>query len=367
VTAGVSDGGTLSYQWYSNTTESVSGGTLLPEISDTLTVPIDTLGKVYYYVVITNTNNGVNGERTASITSDVATVTVAIFATANFYENGTTHSISAVLAEDINLPAPAPIIGYTFDGWYIDNDGSEETSPYELNADTNFYAKWTPNDPSATPTVKAVFYDDYIEVPGISIEEYPVNYITLPTTVTRNRYTFTGWKVGVAAASPIYQITANTDFNSDFELDEPYTEITTKEQLAAIASSLSATTFSLSYKLMNPIDLEGVDFTPIGNYMRKFSGVFEGNGHTIKGLAVNYGGYAGLFGNIAGGARIANLTVEITGAGIRGTATGGIAGYADGTNAGSPVKIVNAHVRVKEGESATINGICNVINYYNLI
>ena len=31
---------------------------------------------VYYYVVVTNTNNNVNGEKTASVTSDKAKVTV---------------------------------------------------------------------------------------------------------------------------------------------------------------------------------------------------------------------------------------------------------------------------------------------------
>ncbi|GHV67419.1 hypothetical protein FACS1894199_12870 [Bacteroidia bacterium] len=77
VTATVSDVGTLSYQWYSNTTNSNTGGTAVSgETSPTYSAPTTTAGTLYYYVVVTNTNNSVNGTKTATTTSDVATVTV---------------------------------------------------------------------------------------------------------------------------------------------------------------------------------------------------------------------------------------------------------------------------------------------------
>ena len=74
VTANVSDGGTLSYQWYSNTTDSSSGGTKLDgETGAAYTPPTHTAGTAYYYCVVTNTLNG----RTASTATAAAKVEVA--------------------------------------------------------------------------------------------------------------------------------------------------------------------------------------------------------------------------------------------------------------------------------------------------
>jgi hypothetical protein len=73
----VSDGGTLSYQWYSNTTNSTSGGSAIGGATNaSYAAPTNSVGTKYYYVVVTNTNNGVNGERTATGTSNVAGVNV---------------------------------------------------------------------------------------------------------------------------------------------------------------------------------------------------------------------------------------------------------------------------------------------------
>jgi hypothetical protein len=75
------DGGTLSYQWYENTSNSATGGFIIPGKTDaTLTLSktnYDDNGNYYFYVVVTNTNNGVNGNKTAITTSNVATVTVS--------------------------------------------------------------------------------------------------------------------------------------------------------------------------------------------------------------------------------------------------------------------------------------------------
>ena len=76
VTANITDGGTLSYQWYRNTTASTTGGTIVGTNSNSFQPPTDTLETVYYYVVVTNTNNNVNGVTIASATSDVVAVEV---------------------------------------------------------------------------------------------------------------------------------------------------------------------------------------------------------------------------------------------------------------------------------------------------
>lgn len=56
VEASVSDGGTLSYQWYSNNVDSNGGGTALEgETGASFTPSTTEPGTIYYYVVITNT------------------------------------------------------------------------------------------------------------------------------------------------------------------------------------------------------------------------------------------------------------------------------------------------------------------------
>ena len=73
VAASVSDGGTLSYKWYVNTTDSTTGGTAV-EGGTSATCPVSTAaaGTSYYYCEVTNTLNNT----TASVKSQTAAVTI---------------------------------------------------------------------------------------------------------------------------------------------------------------------------------------------------------------------------------------------------------------------------------------------------
>ena len=70
VSAASPDGGTLSYQWYREGS-AISGATNAVYTPDT-----GTAGTHVYYAVVTNTNNGVTGTKTAVRQSSSATVTV---------------------------------------------------------------------------------------------------------------------------------------------------------------------------------------------------------------------------------------------------------------------------------------------------
>ncbi|WP_240377199.1 hypothetical protein [Bacillus piscicola] len=68
------------------------------------------------------------------------------------------------------------------------------------------------------------------------------------------------------------------------------------------------------YRLMNDLDLSGVDWEPIGSYRNEFEGVLDGNGHVIKNLKIdttNMDSFSdvGLFG-IVRSAEIRNLIIE---------------------------------------------------------
>ncbi len=70
VTATVTEGATLEYQWYSNTTDSNVDGTIIAdETNATYSVPTDAADTYYYYCVVSATD-------ATSVTSDVATVIV---------------------------------------------------------------------------------------------------------------------------------------------------------------------------------------------------------------------------------------------------------------------------------------------------
>ena len=69
--------GVLSYQWYVG--DSADGPfTAIPAATETLYMPDTSVAGVkYYYVVVTNTNTSVSGEKTASVQSSIASVTVS--------------------------------------------------------------------------------------------------------------------------------------------------------------------------------------------------------------------------------------------------------------------------------------------------
>ncbi|WP_143106614.1 S-layer homology domain-containing protein [Cohnella sp. OV330] len=76
--ATISDAGTLGYQWYSNGTDSNSGGTpIAGATGDTYTPPTGAVGTKYYYAVAVNTNNDLTGASKAYAASQAAAVTVS--------------------------------------------------------------------------------------------------------------------------------------------------------------------------------------------------------------------------------------------------------------------------------------------------
>ena len=74
-------------------------------------------------------------------------------------------------------------------------------------------------------------------------------------------------------------------------------------------------------------------FSPIGNYSSRFTGVFNGLGHTISGLTINRPSqtYVGLFGYVGSGGAISN--VGLLGGSVSGNngVIGGLVGWNDGT------------------------------------
>lgn len=69
--------GDLSYQWYSNTTDSNSGGsTISGATNSSYSPPTADAGTTYYYCVVTNTDDTATGNTTATVSSNAAEVVV---------------------------------------------------------------------------------------------------------------------------------------------------------------------------------------------------------------------------------------------------------------------------------------------------
>jgi uncharacterized repeat protein (TIGR02543 family) len=121
--------------------------------------------------------------------------------------NGDEIATQLVLAGDsMTLPTPEKS-GYTFDGW---SDGTGTyTGTYTPTGDITLYAQWTKN---TTPTPQPTKYDlvySYNDGTGKTVTEKHEQgeSVTLPSDLTREGYTFTGWNTaedgtGETAESP---------------------------------------------------------------------------------------------------------------------------------------------------------------------
>ena len=135
-------------------------------------------------------------------------------------------------------------------------------------------------------------------------------------------YTYT---VSLAAAKGLgYTIESNGSYT-----------VTSADGLMNIAKLVNGGKTDINITLDKDIDLTGKEWTPIGTgYSNKYTGTFDGGGHTIKGLTVTTNDqFVGLFGSIGYAGTVKNVMMEdvqITSNRSSGFA-GGVAGYSDGT------------------------------------
>jgi hypothetical protein len=130
VTAGVSDGGALSYQWYSNSSASAADGTIVSgAAAASYSPPTDKAGAFHFFVEITNTihDNGDGGVKTASARSDAATLTVKERVNA---QTPVITSQPADAAVTVNAPHTLSVTAGVSDGgalsyqWYSNSNAS---------------------------------------------------------------------------------------------------------------------------------------------------------------------------------------------------------------------------------------------------
>ena len=143
----------------------------------------------------------------------------------------------------------------------------------------------------------------------------------------------TDWQAGGEYTYTV-SLAAAKDLGYTIESNGSYT-VTSADGLMNIAKLVNEGKSDINITLDTDIDLTGKDWTPIGTgYSNKYTGTFDGGGHTIKGLTVTTNDqFVGLFGSIGYAGTVKNVMMEdvqITSNRSSGFA-GGVAGYSDGT------------------------------------
>ncbi len=145
---------------------------------------------------------------------------------------------------------------------------------------------------------------------------------------------------------------------SESEIDESYVKIYTAEELKNISKNKN-------YILMNDIDLDGAEWTPISpmkdnldwKLQQCFAGIFDGNGYKISNFKITSPSYAnGLFGYISGEIRnlgVTDFNINYTVVGHE-TAAGGIVGMNNGKIFGC---YAIGQINVCSGSNAYIGGL----------
>ena len=145
----------------------------------------------------------------------------------------------------------------------------------------------------------------------------------------------TDWQAGGEYTYTV-SLAAAKDLGYTIESDGTYT-VTSADGLMNVAELVNGGKTDINITLDKDIDLTGKEWTPIGTgYSNKYTGTFDGGGHTIKGLTVTTNDqFVGLFGYLDKAGTVKNVVME----GIQITSnhvlmsgnTGGVVGYSWGT------------------------------------
>ncbi len=199
VTASVSDGGTLSYQWYSSTVNETTSGTAVSGVIDsgktesTYTPPTTAEGTTYYYCVVTNTK----GQKSATAVSNTAEIVVSPAApteyTITFDGNGgTSPAPQTTTGKKLTSLPTSNRSDYSFNGWYTATTGGDKiTLDTVFSASVTVYAQWTKDTPPQPTEYTVTVNGSYAAASGEG--SYEANKTVSIDAGSRSGYSFNGW------------------------------------------------------------------------------------------------------------------------------------------------------------------------------
>ncbi|MBO5316586.1 MAG: leucine-rich repeat protein [Clostridia bacterium] len=169
------DGGTLSYQWYSDTDGDAIGGTAITDATGTTyTPPIDVIGTVYYYCVVTNSKTGFDSK---SIASSAARVTIV---KATLKESDFTlsnlNSVYNFVPQEVEVTLPVGLDAQYVSIKYYQNDNMLVSAPsYAGNYEVRIAVSGSPNHEYAVLTYTMKISPRVITVDQIEIDDVTYN------------------------------------------------------------------------------------------------------------------------------------------------------------------------------------------------
>ena len=119
---------------------------------------------------------------------------------------------------------------------------------------------------------------------------------------------------------------------------------------------------SLNCTLTHDIDLSGTEWEPVGDRNNVYTGTFDGNGHTIRNMAItkenlSFGDDCGMFGRVGTNATIQDLTLEnvrLNVGATDGVPIGALAGFNQGTISNCKV---SGNIFVTNNRAGYVGGI----------
>lgn len=147
--------GTLTYQWYVNTVNSNTGGTLISgETASSYTPPTNTLGTLYYYVVVT-ADCGAATSNTAQVTVNPSTATVTAHPSSAGYCQNTTAAALTVAGNNVTGYQWYRSATATGPGILIDGATSASYVPPNATVGTVYYYALLQGSCGAAPSNRA--------------------------------------------------------------------------------------------------------------------------------------------------------------------------------------------------------------------
>ncbi|MDR0664257.1 MAG: hypothetical protein LBF86_01865 [Helicobacteraceae bacterium] len=384
--APLTDGGSLSYQWYSSKTNDTSAGVAIKGARGASYIPpaaSDKLGYNYYYVVVTNTNLNAGVRKMAKVVSQAARVEVSKHIGAE----------PPVITDDLQLSSDGNLTitaksndgGTIYYQWY--RGGTNSVYDGELQA-VNQTGRYAPTSDDGTFYYYAIVVNHNDNVPGeinatlvsaivklhkgdytLRFYDADLNLVHTETIATTtadlssishtlsNIYEALGESDLIAESS--YALSYDTNFYAVSKVTELQSQadmIQFYKNTQSTVSSVKSAALSGRYILLGDITLREA-WTSIGVNGSAFSGIFNGNGHKIRASSIVPSGssYAGLFGYISGG-KVRNLGLEVSGEISASQYAGGIAGYVTGSAALIENCYVKANIRTSSSYAGGITG-----------
>jgi fibronectin type 3 domain-containing protein len=136
LSASVSDGGTLSYQWYRNTVNSTTGGTPVGNNSNSCSFTAETVGTRYYYAKVTNTNNNAGITTVSAISNTAEVIVTGIGASIVINLGGVNEAELVNPAADLSANTDTAFTAngtYTSYQWYLDGTAVSGARTYTFN------------------------------------------------------------------------------------------------------------------------------------------------------------------------------------------------------------------------------------------